>query len=158
MLSFHGGILLLAVILSFLAGCTTNGNVAISSGKTIRVFITPFEDAPDAPGSGQMFTSAFTTALQTVSSKVNARYIQSTRMDAADAKITGKVTIWKKGSWTEMATIGFIAECVDLDTGDILWTVSQVSRPWASALEKRTPEYNAEDAALDGLHKIRKNL
>ena len=150
--------LLLTIVSLLLSGCATNGNVAVPSGKTLRVFITSFEDAPNAPGSGKMFTSAFTTALQTVSSKVNAQYIQSTRMDAADASITGRVTVRKKGSWTEMATVGFTAECVGLDTGDILWSVSEVSRPWASALENRTPEYNAEDAALDGLHKIRKKL
>ncbi len=153
-----GRFLLLAVILSFMAGCAANSNIAVSTGKTVRVFITPFEDAPGAPGSGRVFTPAFTTALQTVSSKVSARYIQSTRKDAADATITGRVTVWKKGGWTEMATVGFAAECVESETGDILWSVSEVSRPWASALENRTPEYNAEDAALDGLHKIRNKL
>ena len=156
---FHcGRFLLLAVILSSMAGCAANSNVAVSSGKTIRVFIAPFEDAPGAPGSGRVFTPAFTTALQTVSSKVNARYLRSTRKDAVDATITGRVTVWENGSWTQMATVGFTAECVDSDTGDFLWSVSEVSRPWASALENRTPEYNAEDAALDGLHKIRKKL
>ena len=157
-LSSHGRFLLLAVILSLLSGCASNGTVSASSGKTIRFFIVTFEDAPDASGSGKLFTSSFITALQTVSTKVNARYIQTTRRDAADVTITGRVTVWKKGSWTEMATVGFVAECVDSRTGDILWSVSEVSRPWASALENRTPEYNAEAAALDGIHKIRKRL
>lgn len=153
------GFLLLTIILLFSPGCAANNNnnLSVSSGKTVRVFVDTFEDAPDAPGSGKLFTSAFTSALQTVSSKVNARYVLMTDRASADAIITGRVTIWKKGGWTEQATVGFAAECVAA-TGEILWNVSEAGRPFRMALEQRTPEYCAEAVALDGIHKIRQRL
>ena len=149
---------MLAIVFLLLSGCAATSTISGPARKPIRVFVVTFEDAPDAPGSGKLFTSAFTTALQTVSSKVKVRYILLTKKVGADATISGRVTVWKKGSWTEMATVGFTAECVSTETSEILWSVSEVGRPFRMALEQRTPEYCAEAVALDGIHKIRKWL
>lgn len=154
--------ILLAIVSGCAAGSPPTANAPPTAtdqpARTLRVFVETFEDAPDSPGSGSMFTPVFMSALQSVSASVNARYIQSTKKEAADAVITGRVTVWKDGSWSTQATVGFDARCVDAASGDILWSVSDVSRPWASARENRTPEYVSRAAATHGLRLIMNQL
>ena len=126
--------------------------------RTLRVFIETFEDAPDSPGSGSLFTPVFVTALQRVSESVNVRYMQTTKKETAEAVITGRLTVWKDGGWTKQAQVGFDAKCVHVVSGDILWSVADISRPWASAKENRTAEYVSQKAATHGLKLIRNQL
>ena len=57
-----------------------------------------------------------------------------------------------------MASVGFIAECVSTKTNEILWSVSSTGSPFKMALPERTPEFCAEEVALDGINKIREML
>jgi hypothetical protein len=108
--------------------------------------------------SGGTFTPIFVTALQRVSASVNARYTQATKKEAVEAVITGRITVWKDGGWTRKAQVGFYAQCVHTASGDILWSVADVSSPFASALENRTAEYVSRAAATHGLKLIRDQL
>jgi hypothetical protein len=155
-----------AVLLAIVSGCAAGAppteevqpTASDRPARTLRVFVETFEDAPDSPGSGSMFTPVFMTALQSVAASVNARYVQTTKKDTAEGVITGRVTVWKDGSFSKQATVGFNATCVHTESGDVLWTVSDVSRPWATARENRTAEYVSGAAATHGLRLIRDQL
>lgn len=149
------------ILLSIAWGCAADAPTSATSerpARTVRIFVETFADAPDSPGSGSTFTPIFVTALHSVATSVNARYIQSTKRETADAVITGRITAWKDGSMIKQAQVGFYAECVQTASGDILWSVADVSRPFASALENRTAEYVSRAAATHGLKLIRDQL
>ena len=123
--------LLCLAIMLCISGCEESNRVSpgyasnkLNNYRTrepVRAFMLTFEDAPNARGSGEVFTTAFKNALQTASSKAGTPYIMLSRHADADVAISGKVTLWKKGSWTEMPSVGFIAECVSTKTNEVFW-------------------------------------
>jgi hypothetical protein len=153
-ISFLGALMVLLTLVS----CAGDAPPSERPAQTVRFFMETFGDAPDHPGSGSMFTGVFTTALLRVASSVNVRYEQTLEKELAEAVISGQVTAWQDGSWTKQATVGFDARCVDPETGVIRWSVSDVSRPFASAVENRTAQYVSRAAATHGLKQIRDQL
>lgn len=160
--------LLCLATMSCVSGCEESDRVNSSytsnklnnyrTREPVRAFILTFQDAPNARGSGEVFTTAFKNALQTASLKTGTPYITLSQNIGADVAISGRVTLWKKGGWTEMASVGFIAECVSTKTHEVLWSVSSTGSPFKMSLPERTPEFCAEQVALDGINKIRKML
>jgi len=169
-----------------LPGCYSGAAITQSSREPLTALVIDFDDAKAAPGSGRTFTSAFTTALESVSSRNNKPYVilsslavhrtldqlqlglndwqdPAKRMDiakkaGADVLIVGAVTHWKKGNIAQSATVGYAAQCMSASDGRVLWSISQSASPFRWALEDRTPENCAKEVAIKGIKTIKNHL
>jgi len=139
--------------------------------KRDKMLILPFADCPDAPGSGKAFTNvlystlveelkwrydmidisvieqAFSEIGQKIPSRTTARVQDEVaKRFNADLIVTGELTTWKHGSWTEMPIVGFMVRCRSVDTSTVLWAISHSDSVWLAAAERRKAEIAAGEA------------
>lgn len=164
---------------------SNNNELELSTNieNPIKVLVFDFEDDPETPKSGNIFTSIFMDVLMELT---EGRYIpiernkineisqkfdleladlvdednskKIGRLAGADAVILGKITLWEKGTFFTQAVVGYTARCISIKTGKVLWYSSCSETIWKNRLEQRKPEIIAKEVAFIGLSSIKDRL